>query len=76
MGAMQGQNLEQIYNRIADVLWETQVLYGYLAVVVACVRTALLTIILCSRSFSRLLNGNFGSPFNFLTFVLFQYDTS
>jgi len=25
MGAMQGQNLEQIYNKIADVLWETQV---------------------------------------------------
>jgi protein Mpv17 len=24
MGAMQGLNLEQIYNRIADVLWETQ----------------------------------------------------
>lgn len=25
MGAMQGMNLEQIYNRIADVLWDTQV---------------------------------------------------
>jgi protein Mpv17 len=24
MGAMQGQNLEQIYHRIMDVLWETQ----------------------------------------------------
>jgi protein Mpv17 len=24
MGAMQGQNLDQIYHRIADVLWETQ----------------------------------------------------
>lgn len=24
MGAMQGQNLEQIYNRIKDVLWDTQ----------------------------------------------------
>ena len=26
MGAMQGMNLTQIYNRIADVLWETQLL--------------------------------------------------
>lgn len=25
MGAMQGMNVEQIYNRIADVLWDTQV---------------------------------------------------
>ncbi len=25
MGAMQGMNLTQIYDRIADVLWDTQV---------------------------------------------------
>jgi hypothetical protein len=50
MGAMQGMNLDQIYDRIADVLWDTQVAQWkfWIPVQVRMTPSAMYFILLCS----------------------------